>query len=84
MIYTVAWLTAAENRLAEIWMSSADPNGVTTAANRLERDLRRDAHLKGQEYGDQRVAIDEPLALTFRVSVDDRLVTITWVQELSA
>jgi len=81
MIYTVVWLPAAEQELAEIWLRASDRRAVTQASDRIERTLRRDAHLKGQPIGNGRVYVDDPLRVRFTVSPNDCLVTITWVEE---
>jgi hypothetical protein len=81
MTYTVTWLREAEEALADVWLRASDRRAVTAAAHRIERKLRRDAHTKGSPVDDTRVIFDDLLAVTFTVSPDDCLVTITWVQE---
>jgi hypothetical protein len=60
MIYTVVWLQLAEQELADVWLRASDRRAVTQAANRIERGLRRDAHLQGQQSGPERVVVDDP------------------------
>lgn len=36
MKYTVVWRPSAENKLAEIWMTSTDQSAVTTAADAID------------------------------------------------
>ncbi|HEY7309722.1 MAG TPA: hypothetical protein VH643_10225 [Gemmataceae bacterium] len=82
MRYTVTWLPDAEDKLADLWTQASDRQAVADAANRIERELLRDADRKGQEDDGQRILVDRPLAVTFTVSPDDCLVTIVWVEQI--
>ena len=82
MRYTVTWLRIAEDELTNLWIQASDRQAVTDASNRMERALRRDADQKGYADNGQRILIDPPLAFTFTVSPDDRLVTIVWVERV--
>jgi hypothetical protein len=77
MKYTVVNAPVADHQLADIWLKAPDRQNVADAFNRIESLLKHDAHLKGREHPDGwRGLIEPPLAVTFRVSDDDRLVTI--------
>jgi hypothetical protein len=68
--------------LADIWIQAADRQAVTDAADRIDRALARDADRKGQVFHGRRVLVDAPLAVTFAVSVDDCLVTVSQVDRV--
>ena len=77
MKYTVVNAPVADHQLADIWLNAADRQSVADAFNRIESSLKYDAPLKGREHpGGWRGLIVPPLAVTFRVSEDDRLVRI--------
>ncbi len=82
MRYTVTWLPAAQDELANIWNQASDRQAVAIAANRIDRTLLRDADQKGWPDNGQRILIDPPLAVTFTVSPDDRLVRVFWVERI--
>lgn len=82
MKYTVVWLPTAEARLADIWNQAADRQEVANASDRIEQELRRDAPQKGAPLGDCRHYADAPLAVTFHVSPDDRMVTVIEVERV--
>ena len=77
MIYTVIWLPAPEQELAKLWLDPATRDGVTQAANDIDRLLRRDPDKLGESRGaDQRVVFVVPLGVLFRVRPLDRLVEV--------
>jgi len=77
MKYTVVTVPVAEHQLADIWLKATNPQLVADAFNRIESLLKHDAHRLGRAHPDGwRGLIIPPLAITFRVSEDDRLATI--------
>ena len=77
MKYTVVNAPVADHQLADIWLKATDRQGVADAFNRIESSLKHDAHLQGRQHpSGWRVIVLPPLVVTFRVSEDDRLVTI--------
>jgi hypothetical protein len=42
MIYTVAWTSTAEAKLADLWTNAPVPADVTNATDRIEQTLRHD------------------------------------------
>ena len=81
MNYTVVWKPEAERRLTELWMEANDRSAVTSAADRIDRELRQGAHLKGEgREGDTRVLLIHPMGVYF---VDDRKVSVlaVWLFE---
>jgi plasmid stabilization system protein ParE len=80
MIYTVTWTKSAQNALADIWNHAPDKQAVTDASNRIDRDLRLDAHRKGRALGNHRVWIDPPLVVAFTVDPGDCMVRVIQVR----
>jgi hypothetical protein len=77
MRFTVVMSPVAEHQLAEIWLQANDRERVSHAFNRIESLLKSDAQSLGRLHpSGWRVISLLPLAVTFRVSDDDRLVTI--------
>jgi hypothetical protein len=42
MKWTVLWKTDAESDLAELWVNAGDKADVTSAANRIDKQRRKD------------------------------------------
>jgi hypothetical protein len=80
MKYTVVWVPSALNDLADIWNKAADRKAVTDAANRIDRTLKYDAERQGHEFNGERALFELPLAVTFTVSPDDRMVHVLQVR----
>jgi hypothetical protein len=77
MKYTVVTTPVADHQLAEIWLAVENRQDVADAFNHIESVLRHDARLQGREHpSGWRAIVRRPLAVTFRVSEDDCLVTI--------
>ena len=83
MKYTVVWLKAAQDLLADLWLNAPDRREFTDAANAIDAQLRIDPFAYSESRGtdDQRVLIFPPLGVAFDVSDGDRLVTVyaVWV-----
>ena len=81
MTYTVVWKPGAERALTTIWNASTDRQLIADASDRLDADLRRDAHEVGESRPnlDVRIAFELPLGIRFRVFDKDRLVTVVSV-----
>jgi hypothetical protein len=83
MRYTVAWLPSAQNVLADIWNRASDRQAVADAANRIDAELRTDAHQKGRPLGGQQRDLRvTPLGVIFTVSPADRLATVLKVRRV--
>jgi len=80
MRYTVIMEKPAENQLARIWLRAADQQAVTDASNRMESELKNDAHMKGKPLGIFRTYRDDPLEYLFHVDPDDCKVRIIQVR----
>lgn len=77
MRYTVVWTRIAEEDLALLWTSARNRSAITEAANRIDRMLAQNPNNCGEsrEQG-RRIVLVAPLAVTFRVSDDDRMVRV--------
>lgn len=79
--YTVVWLKAAKNQLAEIWLASVDRDAVTRATSQIDKTLGQDAPEKGTDFGNSlRALYVPPLAILFCVRADDRLAEVAMVR----
>ncbi|MCI0363492.1 MAG: hypothetical protein L0219_06385 [Phycisphaerales bacterium] len=82
MDWTVAWLPDAESELAELWLTATDRERVTIAADQIDMQLRRYPEDAGESRASgRRILIVPPLAVTYRVLADDRLVQVVNVWE---
>ena len=80
-MYQVRWMDAATDALAEIWLQSDNRNAITEAVNAIDRRLRSDPDLVGESReGAVRIAFFPPLIVRFRVSIEDRVVSVVTVQ----
>jgi mRNA-degrading endonuclease RelE of RelBE toxin-antitoxin system len=80
MTYTVLWVPQAEQRLAALWLSAPDREAVTTAAHRIDQQLRSNPEDQGEARSvGQRVLIDPPLGVIFQVQPEDRVVYVLTV-----
>ena len=80
MKFTVVWTKEAMDDLMEIWTQSADRQAITKASDRIDAVLRRNPLGVGKAMVDDgRMLFEVPLAVTFRVSDADRLVTVNFV-----
>lgn len=79
MRFTVTWHPSAQNEPIQIWLSALDRQAVTTAVARIDRALAVDPDQKGLPFFGERILVAAPLAVTFTVSPDDRLVQVLQV-----
>jgi hypothetical protein len=82
MRYTVVWVPAAQNRLADLWVQALDRAAVSAASDEIDRLLRDDPDQKGQPLGRNRGLTVAPLSVLFTVSPDDRLVEVVQVDRV--
>ena len=84
MKFTVVWLPRAEQELAEVWDRSTDRAAVTRSADRTDRLLSSFPDRLGEERPDKRrLLFDGPLGILFRVLMDDRLVRVISVWDVT-
>ncbi len=77
MKYSVAWLPAAAQELAEIWLAADDRPAVSQAAALLERQIAIDAESVGESRPDgRRIHFAAPLGIPLRIQQDDRRVVV--------
>ena len=77
MKYTVVNAPVADHQLATIWLKATDRENVADAFNRIESSLRHNAYSQGRQHpSGWRVVALPPLIVSFKVSEDDRLVTV--------
>ena len=77
MKYTVLWVRRAESKLAQIWNEAADRIEITDAANSIDAELAEDPEDCGESRPNGlRIHIVSPLAITFHVEADDRIVRV--------
>ena len=77
MRFTVVWLPAAQDRLAELWVDSSERHAVSLAANTIDRSLGQDPYAAGESRsGNERICIELPLAALYRVIEADMKVEI--------
>lgn len=84
MKYRVAWTASAQEHLASIWLASRERSPVTSAAARIDDDLREDPHTKGESRsGSVRILINRPLGVQYEVIEEDRTVYVlsVWTTE---
>jgi hypothetical protein len=81
--YTVVWDSAAQDELAEIWMSAANHLAVTAAAHFIDSELSQDALSKGMEITEGlRALLAPPLRVLFTVNEGDRIVEVVLIRRL--
>ncbi len=73
------WHPSAERELAGIWLRAADRGKVTQAANSIDQLLASAPLMHGEEFYGDRILVVLPLAVTYTVNEQDRLVQILQV-----
>jgi hypothetical protein len=81
MKYTVTWKPSAEEKLAAIWMTASDREAVVAASGSIDHLLGHRADSVGESRsGSVRILLVPPLAITFEVREDDRMVAVLSVR----
>ncbi len=81
MNYTVVWQPTAENQLATAWVDATDRGAVARASDRVDRVLAVDPAHEGESRDrGRRLVFVPPLAVTYEVIEDDKLVRILRVR----
>jgi mRNA-degrading endonuclease RelE of RelBE toxin-antitoxin system len=81
MTYTVVWNSLAKAQLAQLWLDAPDRAAITRAADKIDRQLRASPSEIGESRTDEyRVLYELPLVVAYRVSDDDRMVTVVAVR----
>ena len=77
MSYTVVWVPAAEQELAELWMNTARRREVTQAAREIDSRLRLAPAEAGESRAHgRRILLVLPLGVTFEIVPEDRIVRV--------
>ena len=77
MRYRVAWTASAQEHLARVWLASDKRQSVTSAAARIDAELREDPETKGESRTPGvRVLMSRPLGVQFEVIAEDRTVYV--------
>lgn len=79
---TVVWDAPAQDELARIWLNARDRLTVSHAANRIDDLLRNNPERRGEIFFDDRLLVEPPLAITFSVDLENRLVRVRQVWHL--
>jgi hypothetical protein len=81
--YTVVWDSAAQDELAEIWISPSNRAAVTVAAHFIDSELSHDASSRGAFVAEGlRALLAPPLRLLFTVNEGDRMVEVVLIRRL--
>ena len=81
MNYTVVWKRSADDSLVELWMNSTDRTAITAAVKEIDAQLGQSPLEVGESREiDYRILCILPLVVAYRVSEDDRLVTVVKVR----
>ena len=85
MNFTVTWVPDAEAELAELWMAAPERERIRLAADQIEKQLRGNPQSIGESRsGGRRILIVPPLAVTYRVLPEDRIVQVVNVRKFLA
>jgi len=77
MSYTVVWVPAAEQELAELWLNAAQRREVTEAAREIDSRLRFSPAEQGESRPrGRRILLVLPLGVTFEILPEDRIVRV--------
>jgi hypothetical protein len=77
MRYTVDWEDPALDDLADLWTRAVNRQAVRDAANRVDGLLAYDPEIKGVDFYGDRLLVEPPLHVVYRViPVDRRAVVI--------
>ena len=81
MNYTVVWKRSADDSLVELWMNSTDRTAITAAVKEIDAQLGQSPLEAGESREiDYRILCILLLVVAYRVSEDDRLVTVVKVR----
>jgi mRNA-degrading endonuclease RelE of RelBE toxin-antitoxin system len=77
MNYTVVWKPAADDQLSELWLNSANRDAIAHSAHEIDAQLgEKPLDVGESREGDYRILCILPLVVAYRVSEEDRLVTV--------
>jgi len=77
MSFSVQWQESAENELAQIWIDAEDRSLITATADQIDKLLVNDPESLGESRGgSNRILIERPLAVLYRVEKDQRILVL--------
>ena len=77
MTYTVVWVPAAEQELAELWIGAARRRELTKAAREIDLRLRAAPAAEGESRAHgRRILLVSPLGVTLEILAEDRIVRV--------
>ena len=79
MRFTVIWDPDALEELAETWNETRNKKEVTWAVDKIDSELRNSPQTKGEPFNGDFHITEGPIEVVYRVSEDDRLVTVLQV-----
>ena len=79
MRFTVIWDPEALEELCRIWEEARNKKAVALAVDRIDSELRDSPETKGEAYDHDFHILEGPVEIVYRVSEDDRLVTVLQV-----
>lgn len=79
MKWTVVWIRAVQNDLADLWMAAPDRKVVEDAANWIDQALARDPQGLGIHAADGWFLERLPLTVSYEVIPDDCMVRVLQV-----
>jgi plasmid stabilization system protein ParE len=79
MRYSVAWDDSALEDLADLWTQAADRQAVRDAANRVDGELAFSPETRGVDFYGDRLLVEPPLQVVYKVVPADRKVIILQV-----
>ncbi len=84
MKFSVVWQPEAEAQLARLWERSSNRATFASAANHIEQVLRSYPDRAGEDrYDGDRVMFEAPPGVVFRLMLEDRLVQVLRVWDIT-
>ncbi len=76
MTYTVVWVSAAEQELAELWISTARRRELTEAAREIDQRLHVAPAEEGESRAHGRLLLIPPVGATFEIVAEHRILPV--------
>lgn len=71
MRFTVVWSNTALDKLAKLWVQSANRNAVSLAQSLIDHLLRVDPGTRGKPFFGDRIVVVGPLHVLYTIDVMD-------------
>jgi hypothetical protein len=79
MRYVVDWEDPALDEVADLWTRAVNRQAVSDAVNRVDGLLTYDPETRGVDFYGDRLLVEPPLHVVFRVIADNRRVVVIHV-----